>query len=95
MAGNGAVVGLREKLPAVLRNSPEAKLLGGSIGQRTPGAFQDFSRLGMEEHWRAGYRDARRTLRHPEVLERPTNHEGKRAARSSRGRRSQTSRAQS
>jgi len=30
----------------------------------------------MEEHWRAGYGDAIRTLRHPEVLERPTNHEG-------------------
>jgi NTE family protein len=29
----------------------------------------EFSRLSMEEHWRAGYRDARRTLRHPEVLE--------------------------
>jgi hypothetical protein len=31
---------------------------------------------GMQEHWRAGYHDAIRTLRHPEVLERPTNHEG-------------------
>jgi NTE family protein len=30
----------------------------------------------MEEHWRAGYHDARRTLRHREVLARPTNHEG-------------------
>jgi NTE family protein len=30
----------------------------------------------MEEHWRAGYDDARRTLRHPEVLERPKNLEG-------------------
>jgi NTE family protein len=29
----------------------------------------------MGEHWRAGYHDARRTLRHPEVLERP-NGEG-------------------
>ena len=25
----------------------------------------------MEEHWRAGYHDAVRTLRHPEALERP------------------------
>ena len=31
----------------------------------------EFSRLSMEEHWRAGYHDARRTLRHAEVLERP------------------------
>jgi NTE family protein len=30
----------------------------------------------MEEHWRAGYHDARRTLRHPEVLERPKTLEG-------------------
>ena len=30
----------------------------------------------MSEHWRAGYHDARRTLRHPEAVERQTNHEG-------------------
>jgi NTE family protein len=30
----------------------------------------------MEEHWRAGYHDARRTLRHREVLERPKTLEG-------------------
>jgi len=30
----------------------------------------------MEEHWRAGYHDAVRTLRHPEALQRPRNHEG-------------------
>ena len=30
-----------------------------------------FSRQTMEDHWRAGYRDAKRTLAHPEVLERP------------------------
>jgi len=30
----------------------------------------------MQDHWRAGYDDAIRTLRHPAVLERPTNHEG-------------------
>ena len=33
-------------------------------------------RAEMEEHWRAGYHDARRTLGHREVLQRPTNHEG-------------------
>ena len=31
----------------------------------------EFSRLSMEEHWRAGYHDAMRTLRHPEALQRP------------------------
>jgi len=30
----------------------------------------------MEEHWRAGYYDAVRTLRHPELVGRPTNDEG-------------------
>jgi NTE family protein len=30
----------------------------------------------METHWRAGYHDTVRTLRHPDVLKRPTNHEG-------------------
>jgi len=36
----------------------------------------EFSRLSMEDHWLAGYHDAIRTLRHPEVFERPTNLEG-------------------
>jgi hypothetical protein len=31
----------------------------------------DFSRTSMQEHWRAGYQDAIRTLRHPEVLSAP------------------------
>jgi NTE family protein len=30
----------------------------------------------MEEHWRAGYNDTVRTLRHPEALGRPANSEG-------------------
>jgi NTE family protein len=30
----------------------------------------------MEDHWRAGYHDTVRTLRHPEVLQRPKNREG-------------------
>ena len=33
----------------------------------------EFSRLSMQDHWRAGYHDAVRTLRHPEVLTRPTS----------------------
>jgi NTE family protein len=36
----------------------------------------EFSRLTMEEHWRTGYHDAVRTLRHQGVLERPNNLEG-------------------
>jgi len=36
----------------------------------------EFSRSSMEAHWRAGYNDTVRTLRHPSVLEPPTNYEG-------------------
>lgn len=36
----------------------------------------EFSRTNMRAHWRAGYHDTVRTLRHPHILERPTNHEG-------------------
>jgi NTE family protein len=36
----------------------------------------EFSRLSMQDHWRAGYHDAKRTLRHPEVLARPTGPDG-------------------
>jgi NTE family protein len=36
----------------------------------------EFSRRTMEEHWMAGYQDTARTLRHPEVLQRPTSPDG-------------------
>jgi NTE family protein len=36
----------------------------------------EFSRLSMRDHWRAGYHDAVRTLRHPEVLARTTSLDG-------------------
>jgi NTE family protein len=36
----------------------------------------EFSRLAMEEHWEAGYHDAVRTLRHPEILQRPSAADG-------------------
>jgi NTE family protein len=86
-----AVAGLLEKLPEELRNSPEVKLLSTAADRKVyniahliyrakdyEGHSKDyeFSRLSMEEHWRAGYHDARRTLRHRKVLERPKNLEG-------------------
>jgi NTE family protein len=86
-----AVAGLLEQLPEELRDGPEAKLLD-SVASRSvynivhliyraknyEGHSKDyeFSQRSMEEHWRAGYHDARRTLRHREVLKRPSNHEG-------------------
>jgi NTE family protein len=36
----------------------------------------EFSRLSMREHWRAGYYDTVRTLRHQAIYERPTNFSG-------------------
>src|SRR5215469_12832199 len=85
------LAGLLEKLPEELKNGPEARLLGTVAARKVynivhliyraknyEGHSKDyeFSRLSMQEHWRAGYHDARRTLRHPEVLKRPDNHEG-------------------
>ena len=82
---------LLEKIPEELRDTPEAKLLATAADRKVynivhliyrarnyEGHSKDyeFSRLSMEEHWRAGYNDARRTLRHPEVLQRPENHAG-------------------
>jgi NTE family protein len=85
------LAGLLEKLPEELKNGPEAQLLG-TVAERKvynivhliyraknyEGHSKDreFSRLSMKEHWRAGYHDARRTLRHPEVLKRPIDHAG-------------------
>ena len=86
-----AARGLVEKLPDGLKDSPEAELLR-SMGcdkvynivhliyraQNYEGQSKDyeFSRASMREHWRAGYHDATRTLRHPEVLQRPCNASG-------------------
>jgi NTE family protein len=80
-----------EKLPEDLKNSPEAKLLSTAANRKVYNIIHliyraknyeghskdyEFSRLSMEEHWRAGYHNARRTLRHREVLNRPNDHAG-------------------
>jgi NTE family protein len=36
----------------------------------------EFSRLSMHDHWKSGYNDTVRTLRHPEVLKRPQSADG-------------------
>ena len=86
-----ALASLLSKLPHDLRDSEEAKLLSSAADHKVFNIVQliyrskhyeghskdyEFSRLTMQEHWRAGYHDATRTLRHPEVLERPGNLEG-------------------
>jgi NTE family protein len=87
----GSLATLLEKLPAELRDSREAKLLSSVADHKVYNIIHliyrsthyeghskdyEFSRLTMEEHWRAGYHDGVRTLRHPEVLERPSNLDG-------------------
>ena len=85
------VASLLEQLPEDLKDSPEAQLLSGIADRKAytiahliyrAGACEshskdyEFSRSSMEAHWRAGYHDTVRTLRHPHLLERPANHEG-------------------
>ncbi len=45
--------------------------LSREILRGQPFKYYEFSRLSMDKHWCGGYHDARRTLRHPQVLERP------------------------
>ncbi len=86
-----ALAGLLEKLPEDLKKGSEARLLGTAADRKVYNIIHliyraktyeghskdyEFSQLSMKEHWRAGYYDTRRTLRHPEVLERPTNTAG-------------------
>jgi NTE family protein len=86
-----AIDRLLKQLPGDRRNDPEWKLLEAEADEKVynivhliyraskyEGAAKDyqFSRRSMEEHWRSGYNDTIRTLRHPEVLQRPLNAEG-------------------
>ena len=87
----GALSRLIEKLPAELAVSPEVDTLRPAtepkvwnlvqLGYR-PKKYEDdtkdyeFSRRSMEDHWQAGHDDTIRTLRHPEVLERPRSPDG-------------------
>src|SRR5215467_9465451 len=87
----GALATLLEKLPDDLKASEEAKILRSTADHKVynivhliyrskhyEGHSKDyeFSRRTMEDHWRAGYYDVVRTLRHQEVLERPSHLEG-------------------
>jgi NTE family protein len=70
---------------------PEAELLAAEADEKVYNLVQlihraknyegtskdyEFSRRTMEEHWMSGYNDAVRTLRHPEVLQRPNGLDG-------------------
>jgi NTE family protein len=82
---------LLEKLPDELRQLPEVNLLASEANEKVTNIVQliyfskkyegiskdyEFSRRTMEEHWIAGYNDARRSLSHPEVLQQPSKLEG-------------------
>jgi NTE family protein len=85
-----ATAKLLAKMPKELLQSPEAGTLAAEANEKVynviqliyrknyEGNFKDyeFSRSTMEEHWRSGYNDAVRTLRHPEVLQRPNGGDG-------------------
>lgn len=86
-----ALARLLQRLPEELRESPELAVLRAHTQPKVYNLVQliyhakqyegdskdyEFSRFSMEEHWRAGYYDTVRTLRHPEVLKRPDNIEG-------------------
>ena len=82
---------LLKQLPDDVLNEPHTQLLAQEADEHVFNIIQmiyhaksyegtskdyEFSRLTMEEHWQAGYHDAVRTLRHPEVLQRPDNPTG-------------------
>jgi NTE family protein len=85
-----ATAKLLAKMPKELLQTPEAETLAAEADEKVcnviqliyrknyAGNFKDyeFSRRTMEEHWRSGYNDAVRTLRHPEVLQRPNGGDG-------------------
>ena len=86
-----ALAELFEEMPDRLKTTEEFALLRPEAGRNVYNVIQliyrskqyeeeskdfEFSRESMEDHWTAGRHDTVRTLRHPEVLERPTSADG-------------------
>ncbi len=86
-----ATAKLLSEIPKNLLQTPEAEMLAVEADDRVYNLIQliyrsknyegnckdyEFSRRTMEEHWQSGYNDAIRTLRHPEVLQRPQGLDG-------------------
>jgi NTE family protein len=86
-----AMADLLKRLPPDLRQLRETELLAAEADEASYSIIEliyhapnyegtskdyEFSRRTMEEHWTAGYNDTLRTLRHPEVLEKPTSPDG-------------------
>ena len=81
------VAELLDELPEDMLQSEKVKFLRSNVERHAANIVQliyrpkdyegdskdyEFSRRSMEEHWRAGYYDAVRALRHPEIFERAT-----------------------
>jgi NTE family protein len=86
-----ALADLFSKLPDQLKATPEFALLNPEAGRKVYNIIQliyrskqyegeskdfEFSSRSMEDHWTAGLNDTVRTLRQPEVLERPSGADG-------------------
>jgi NTE family protein len=86
-----ATAKLLRSIPSELQHTAEAALLGNEADDKAYNLIQliyharnyegtskdyEFSRRTMNEHWNSGYNDAVRTLRHPEVLQRPRGMDG-------------------
>jgi len=86
-----AAARLLAKIPEDLLRTTEAEMLALEADEKVYNLIQliyrsknyegtskdyEFSRRTMEEHWQSGYYDAVRTLRHPEVLQRPQEMDG-------------------
>jgi NTE family protein len=86
-----AAAQLLAKIPQELLHTPQAEMLASEADEKVYNLVQliyrtkhyegnskdyEFSRRTMEEHWQSGYNDAVRTLRHPEVLQRPQGMDG-------------------
>ena len=86
-----AAARLLEQMRPELRQTAEAELLAQEADDKVyniihmiyrarnyEGSSKDyeFSRRTMKEHWQSGYSDMARTLRHPEVLQRPQSPDG-------------------
>ena len=80
-----------DSVPEALRDTPAYRLLEPESDRKVYNIIQliyrsrehelgskdyEFSRRSMEDHWTAGRHDTARTLRHPEVLERPQGGDG-------------------
>jgi NTE family protein len=86
-----ALAALMRRLPADLEENDDLEILKSVASDKVYNIIHliyrarnyeghskdyEFSRLSMQDHWRAGYHDAVRTLRNPEVLARPTSLDG-------------------